>query len=244
MRSRTLGKTDIVISAASAAVTEGAYQPHMYSAVIFDFNGTLFWDTAMHNEAWDIFLEEYDMHLEDHVKHEKMHGKNNREILRTVFDPDIGDDEADALSWEKERIYREVAERRGMELADGAVELFEDLQSGGTPFTIATASEKVNLDFYFERFSLGRWFDRAQIIYNDLSMPSKPDPTMYLRAIESIGTPAEKTVIFEDSIAGIGSAQNAGAGKVVVVNSNDENYPDMGLQIIRSYHEVDRAIFS
>lgn len=216
----------------------------MYSAVIFDFNGTLFWDTSMHNEAWDIFLEKYDIQLEDQVKHEKMHGKNNREILRTVFDPDIADGEADALSWEKERIYREVAVRRGMELADGAVKLFEDLQSRGTPFTIATASEKVNLDFYFERFALHNWFDRSQIIFNDLTMPSKPDPTMYLRAIESIGTPAEKTVIFEDSIAGIGSARNAGAGKVIVVNSNDEHYPEIGLQIIRSYHEVDRSIFS
>ena len=216
----------------------------MYGAAIFDFNGTLFWDTAMHNEAWDIFLEKYEIRLEDHEKHEKMHGKNNREILRTVFDPDIADDKADVLAEEKERIYLGVAERRGVELADGAVDLFEDLAAREVPFTIATGSEKMNLDFYFERLSLERWFDPAKVVYNDLTLPSKPDPTMYRLAAEAIGTPPEKCVIFEDSITGIQAALNSGAGKVIVVNSNDEKYPDMGLQIIRSYHEVDRAMFA
>jgi len=27
--------------------------------VIFDFNGTLFWDTDLHNKAWDAFLERH-----------------------------------------------------------------------------------------------------------------------------------------------------------------------------------------
>lgn len=28
-----------------------------YSGMIFDFNGTLFWDTPLHNKAWNMFLE-------------------------------------------------------------------------------------------------------------------------------------------------------------------------------------------
>jgi len=28
-----------------------------YSGVIFDFNGTLYWDTPLHDLAFDIFLE-------------------------------------------------------------------------------------------------------------------------------------------------------------------------------------------
>lgn len=33
--------------------------------VIFDFNGTLFFDTHLHNRAWDIFLDRYSLMLQD-----------------------------------------------------------------------------------------------------------------------------------------------------------------------------------
>lgn len=29
--------------------------------IIFDFNGTLFCDTDLHNKAWDTFLERYNL---------------------------------------------------------------------------------------------------------------------------------------------------------------------------------------
>lgn len=41
--------------------------------VIFDFNGTLFWDTTLHNKAWDIFLERHSFELSDNEKNEKKH---------------------------------------------------------------------------------------------------------------------------------------------------------------------------
>ena len=213
------------------------------NAAIFDLNGTLYWDTAMHNAAWDLFLEKYRIRLSDHEKHQKMHGRTNREILRAVFDPDISDGEADVLSLEKEALYREIADRRGVVLADGAAGLFDDLTAAGVPFTIATASEKVNLDFYFDRLRLDRWFDYNRVVYNDLTMPSKPDPTMYIRAAEVLAVAPDHCVVFEDSIAGIQAAANAGAGRVIVVNSNNERYPDFAFQVIRSFREVDRSMF-
>ncbi len=38
--------------------------------VIFDFNGTLFWDTPLHNNAWDIFLEQHELYLSDSQKNQ------------------------------------------------------------------------------------------------------------------------------------------------------------------------------
>ena len=214
----------------------------MINAAIFDFNGTLFWDTAMHNEAWDRFLEQHGIALSNRQKHETMHGKNNREILRAIFGPELETEDADTLSQEKEAIYRTIADREGVRLADGAPELFDDLVALRVPFTIATASEKVNLDFYFERLSLDRWFSWDRLVYNDLTLPSKPDPTMYLKAAAAIGMAPGECVIFEDSISGIRAAENAGAAQVIVVNSNDEEYPE-GAHIITSFHDVDRLIF-
>ena len=53
--------------------------------VIFDFNGTLFFDTQLHNQAWDIFLERYSLNLDDEEKDRKIHGKNNADILTNIF---------------------------------------------------------------------------------------------------------------------------------------------------------------
>jgi len=54
---------------------------------VFDFNGTLFWDTSFHNRAWDIFLENHSISLSDSEKHESLHGRTNREILLNIFYP-------------------------------------------------------------------------------------------------------------------------------------------------------------
>ena len=42
--------------------------------VIFDFNGTLFFDTHLHNQAWDIFLKKHSFVLTDEEKNLKIHG--------------------------------------------------------------------------------------------------------------------------------------------------------------------------
>ena len=58
--------------------------------VVFDFNGTLFWDTKLHNEAWDI------------------HGKNNKDIISSLFPGQLAREEISELSIEKERNYQKI----------------------------------------------------------------------------------------------------------------------------------------
>lgn len=60
-----------------------------YSGVIFDFNGTLFWDTPLHNKAWNMFLEKRGMYLSDHEFFATFHGKNNRDIFNSLSNANI-----------------------------------------------------------------------------------------------------------------------------------------------------------
>ena len=77
-----------------------------YSGVIFDFNGTLFWDTPLHNKAWNMFLEKRGMHLSDHEFFATFHGKNNRDIFNSLFQREHSAEEIRALVDEKETLYR------------------------------------------------------------------------------------------------------------------------------------------
>ena len=52
-----------------------------FKGIIFDFNGTLFYDTPFHNIAWQRITKEITgKDLDDELRI-KMHGKNNKDIL-------------------------------------------------------------------------------------------------------------------------------------------------------------------
>jgi beta-phosphoglucomutase len=56
-------------------------------------------------------------------------------------------------------------------------------------------------------------------------------------------TKAEDAVIFEDSITGIKSAENANAGKIIIVDSNNDNYGYLTYPKIKNFKEVDQSLF-
>lgn len=213
-----------------------------YKAAIFDFNGTLFWDTAFHDQAFDIFLEKYGVRLTDEEKRVKIHGKGNPDIMRSILGAGLTDAEVDKMAQEKELIYRQLCVN-DMPFAPGAEDLFNFLKTEGIPMTIATSSGIENVDFYFEHMQLGRWFDMEKLAYNDGTFRGKPHPDVFQVAARKLNLEPQETVVFEDSVAGILSAEAAEAGKIYIVNSYGENYSRFSHDIITDFCQVDRELF-
>jgi beta-phosphoglucomutase len=214
----------------------------LFKGAIFDFNGTLFWDTAFHNRAFDIFLEKHHVHLTDVEKRVKIHGKPNADIMRGIFGVHLTDVEIGDMAQEKEAIYRELCVD-DLQFAPGAEDLFNFLTDNNIPRTIATSAGIENVNFYFEKMNLGRWFVLDKVAYDDGTFRGKPHPDVFLIAAQKLNLQPHETVIFEDSVAGIQSAENAGAGKIYIVNSYDENYDCFSHQIITDFEQVDRKLF-
>lgn len=215
-----------------------------YKGIVFDFNGTLFWDTKLHNEAWDIFLEKYGFYLTDEQKFRTMHGKNNKDILFELFGRDTSEDKIASLELEKETLYQNICLKIDMEMAPGVVDFLDFLKKSEIPFTIATASNKFNVDFYFKHLEISKWFDYDKVVYNDGTIKGKPNPEIYEKAISVIGLNPSHVVVFEDAIAGLQAASNANAGNIVIVNSNDDDYAGWEkYQIITDFNQVDRNMF-
>lgn len=215
----------------------------MFKAVIFDFNGTLFWDTKLHNEAWDSYLGKYDISLTDRQKHLHLHGKNNRQIALDLFGEDISEAEIEKISREKELLYQQMVQDTRLRLADGVLDLLIFLKDQGIAIAIVTASDKLNVDFFIRYLQLEKWFEASHIIFNDGSMKGKPDPDMFLIAMEKLGCLATETVIFEDSDNGIMAAHLAKPGRLIIVDSASNDYSKWQYQVIRSFHDLDRSIF-
>lgn len=215
-------------------------------SVIFDFNGTLLWDTHLHNAAWDIFLERHGFSLSNEEKHHRIHGRLNSEILQDLFDNKLTEAEIHRYILEKVGEYQRLCmELDDFSLADGTVALFGRLQEKGIPFVIATASDFEDVDFYIKTLDLYQWFKKEHIIYNDGTVRGKPFPDLFLRALNVLGIEGRDAVIFEDSISGVKAAEAASAGKIIIVNSNDSEYTEYlnKYPIIKSFKEVDMNWF-
>ena len=194
----------------------------MIKGFIFDFNGTLFWDSKLHYDAWIDYstkLRGYPFSDEEMQKY--MFGRTNSDIIEYAVGKKLPESEIIALAKEKESYYRNMCKKlpEQFHLAEGVEEFLDFLKSKNIPMTIATMSEKDNVDFYKKEFNISKWFDVDKIVYSDGTIPGKPNPDIFLIAADKIGVHPKECVVFEDALSGIEAAKRAGIGTIVAVTS-------------------------
>ena len=193
-----------------------------YKGIIFDFNGTLFFDSEMHLEAWREFSEKLrGTPFSDEEMRHHMFGRTNHDIIAYAIGKEPSPELVERLAFEKEELYRNRCRAMGKDckLAPYAVEFLDYLKSNNVPMTIATMSEKDNVDFYIEHFNLAKWFDLDKIVYSDGKIKGKPAPDIYQIAAGKLGLNPCDCVVVEDAVSGIEAAKSAGIGKIVAIAS-------------------------
>ncbi len=211
--------------------------------VVFDFNGTMFWDTEINNLAWNRFLVNQGFNLDFDSVVEVIHGKNNQQSVRHFFGDRLSNSEVDRLSREKEIVYQSICKEKKPQMAPGIIPFLEFLKENNIPATIASASIPENIDFYFDYLGMNKYFNRSLVVYNDGIIRSKPYPDYYINAMKNLGLSNTETLVFEDSMAGIQSAERAEVAKIIIVDSNNDDYSAFDYQIIKSFDEVDKELF-
>ena len=130
-----------------------------------------------------------------------------------------------------------------LELAEGAANFFDFLKNNQIKFNIATNSGPENIGFFFEHFNLSKWLGRENIFFNDGTLPGKPAPDLFIKAAAQLGLPLSDLIIFEDSEAGLKAAQEAGAGKVFIINPHNQPYPNWEFPQIKNFNELERTLW-
>jgi beta-phosphoglucomutase-like phosphatase (HAD superfamily) len=191
-----------------------------FGGIIFDFNGVLWWDGQLQERSWKQFAAQVlGVTLSDEQIAVHVHGRTNQHTFEYLTGRPVKGQELVQLTHQKETIYRRLCldQGTGFRLSLGAIELLDFLAVHHVARTIATASEKVNLDFFVEHFDLGRWFDVDRIVYDDASRPGKPAPDIYLQAARNLGLAPARCVVVEDSRSGIQAAHAAGIGHIIAL---------------------------
>ena len=222
----------------------------MYKGIIFDFNGTLFFDSEKHLEAWREFSKRVrpNPFTDDEMREHKF-GRTNKEILTYLMGKTPSKELVDSLGREKESVYRDMCRKdyKNTVLALGAEKFLDFLKENNIPRAIATMSVIENVEFYIEEFQLEKWFDLDKIVYADGVIASKPAPDIYLKAAQRLNLKPLECIVVEDALSGIEAVKRADAGKIIAIASMEstsiyEKIPAVS-QIIKSFDEIDREIF-
>ena len=207
-------------------------EKRMEKAVVFDFNGTMFFDEDKHVVSWKAYAKEkfgHDLRDEDFIDH--VHGHSNYAILKFITGKDYSPEEVLTFAREKELFYQKLCEedKKNLHLVDGLTEFLSVLKERHIRMAIATASMKPNVDWYIKTFHLLDYFKEENIIYDDGTLTKgKPDPMIYLRTFDKLGARPENTLVFEDALSGATSAKRAGAGMVIEVDDKKrKDHPDL-----------------
>lgn len=188
----------------------------MVRAVIFDMDGVIVDNRDVHIEAFGILCRRYGVAF-DRSNLSWMYGKGNDSIIPGIFPPEVVERVGlHKLGEEKEAIYRDIYSDR-VAPTRGLVTFLNDLQRHGIPCAIGSSAPRVNVDFVLEHCTLEEYF--SVLVTGDMVQFRKPDPAIFTLAAELLGCKANECLVFEDSRAGIESAQAAGMPVVALATT-------------------------
>jgi HAD superfamily hydrolase (TIGR01509 family) len=138
------------------------------------------------------------------------------------FDPASRLDQlvGEELDWETIEWAREQRERRlilDQPVLPGVKEMLQAARQGGLKIGLASSSPCAWVTGHLSRLGLREYFDCIRA--SDDVRLTKPDPELFLAALECLGLQPEEAIVFEDSPNGIRAARRAGIFTVAIPNS-------------------------
>lgn len=184
--------------------------------LIFDFDGVVALSEPVHAGAWDDVAQYFGRDLPAGF------AENGIGITDQIGAFDLahrwgGVVPGESVLEAKRRFYRERA-RFEADFVPGIVEALQYF-SGRTPMAIATSSSQSDIEPWFERGGLTPYF-RAVLTIESVT-EAKPHPEIYLSAAARLGLPANRCIVFEDSVHGARAARAAGARLIGLTTTFD-----------------------
>ncbi|MBV9491014.1 MAG: HAD family phosphatase [Verrucomicrobia bacterium] len=183
--------------------------PYPFAAVLFDLDGVIVDNTALHRQTWEGFLRRHGF-KPTVADLRAMDGRRAEEIIAQHFPPSrVSPGEAARLIEERETLYGERLLRGPVQAVAGVEAFLRGLAWLRVPCVLATSAHRLNVERVLGKLGLRESF-LAWVTADDVT-DGKPAPEVYLKAAARAGAAPERCLVIEDALAGVQAAKAAGA---------------------------------
>jgi len=178
-------------------------------ACIFDLDGVIVDTARYHFLAWKKLADQLGVHFTEE-DNERLKGVSRMASLEIILE--LGKIKTDEISKERYATLKNnwyvdfINKMTPGELLPGSIEFIMELKKASIQVAIGSASK--NTPLILSRVGILQLFD-AVADGNNVSK-AKPNPDVFLKAAEMVNVRPQKCVVFEDAIAGVQAALNAG----------------------------------
>ncbi|GAA3205945.1 HAD family hydrolase [Dactylosporangium siamense] len=188
-------------------------------ALIFDFDGLLMDTETTLLESWQWEWRRHGLEL-DPAGFFADHGGDANEPRYAALAAAVGP-AYDRESSHTLRMAHRLALNTVLEPAPGVVDWLDRAGELGLRLAVASSSAVTHVGTMLDRAGLRARFE--VLATGEEVAAHKPDPAVYLLALERLGLPAQEAVAFEDTVHGVAAAHAAGLRCVAVPNPHADH---------------------
>jgi HAD superfamily hydrolase (TIGR01509 family) len=201
-------------------------------AFLFDFDGLILDTETASRAGWRWLYEQHGQQLPDDLWITVVGTHGGWDIwghLEGLIGAPLDRD-----SWNERRYEHELSLLEAEKLRPGILDYLAFAEANGLKRAIVSSASRRWIDLHLQRLEQAIGWDAILTADHDEAR-AKPNPTMYLEALEVLGVAADEAIVFEDSPNGIKAGKAAG---IFVIGVPNEVTRDAGL------HEADLVVES
>lgn len=182
------------------------------NAVIFDMDGTMIDTEKIKENGWKYAGDCQNIIIDDDILSE-MRG-TNKEYCKEFIKKKFNNINFNKLYNDRNEFVERNINTNGIKMKKGLIEILQFLKSNNYKIAVASSSEEETIRKYLAKINILDFFN--VVVAGDMIENGKPNPEIYLKAVELLNIQKEKCIGIEDSNSGILSVYRAGLKPIMI----------------------------
>ena len=199
-------------------------------SIIFDIDGVLIPGDKWHEEAFILALADFNINISRKFYNDKLGSlptKSKLENIRKTHNFDFK--QSDIVNLRKQKYTKKILNSR-LKRSKRLINLFQKLKKDG--FKLACCSNSVRSTVEKVLHKLGLMKEIEFYLCGE-DCPPKPNPIIYIKAIDRLKITNKQALILEDSKEGLRAARDSGARVMKIVKLRETNYKNIIKEILK-----------